>query len=296
MTTPQHNPLLGWLSVATERLPEAVVQIVSQEVTDHFLEAVDDYLAQGLPSQEATTRALADLGLPEAVNLRLKDVHLGKPHYKAAAVASLLILTLLIVMPMLIFNLSADDSRSYQIGNLIMGVLMAGLTTYVLNTLRHLFVWRFGLFNLDKRVKLVMASYLLWLTADTLSLLYYSAPLYIGSLRPLQAAVSNLDKGFIIAAWIGQIGLGFTGATIAYLLWQSPDNLHGMGKLLAVCLMVMTVPIGLAGIAVNAGAESILYMLSLFASLGHITLWPTLTLLFTRATFRLRDKQPPQLA
>lgn len=296
MTVDDHHVLQQWLSAATEKLPAATAELATKELTDHFLDAVEDYQADGLSQTEAQTRALADLGMPKVVGRSLKDVHLGKPHYKTAAFASLLILGVMMGIPMLVYSLFAEEPLVMRMSQVAMGVLIAGLTVYVLNTLRRLLLWRFDLSGVDKPLQVTIGSYLLWLMADALSLLVYNAPLYVGSLRPLATAVSGFDEGLIIAAWAGQIGIGVTGLMLARLLWQAQENLYGIGKLLAGWLVVMALPIGLAGFAANTGAETVVFVLSLLATLGHITIWPTITLLFARAAFRSPNEHPPQLA
>lgn len=296
MSIDDHHTLQQWLAVATEKLPAAITQLVTTECTDHFLDAVEDYQADGLSQTAAQIQALADLGTPEAIGRSLKDVHLGKPHYKTAALASLLILVVMMGIPMLVYSLFAEEPRVVQMSQVAMGVLVACLTVYVLNTLRRLLLWRFELPGTNKPLKVAIGSYLLWLTADTLSLLVYNAPLYVGSLRPLVTAVSTFDRGLIIAAWIGQVGIGLTGLLLAWSLWRAQDSLYGIGKLLAGCLVVMALPIGLAGLAANSDAETAVFVLSLLATLGHITIWPMLTLLFARATFRPPNEHPPQFA
>ncbi|MBK8903831.1 MAG: hypothetical protein IPM53_21800 [Anaerolineaceae bacterium] len=296
MTLDDHHAMQQWLAAATAKLPAATAELVTKEFIDHFLDAVEDYQAEGLSQTAAQTRALADLGTPEAVGRSLKDVHLGKPHYRTAAFASLLILVVMMGIPVLVYSLFAEESLAMQVSQVAMGVLIAVLTVYVLNMLRRLLLWRFDLTAVDKPLQVAIGSYVLWLTADTLSLLVYNAPLYVGSLRALGTAVSAFDKGLIIAAWAGQIGIGITGLVLARLLWRTPENLYGIGKPLAGCLVFMALPIGLAGLATNTGAETVVFVLSLLAMLGHIVIWPTLTLLFARAAFRPPNEHPPQLA
>lgn len=285
-----------WLSHITKGLPDAAVQTITAEITNHFLDAVDDYVAEGLEKEAAQTRALADLGAAETIGRGLKDVYHGHRLYKVGAVASMSILAVLIILPGLIYSLWAENTLAVQISNIITGLVLAGLTAYVLDTLRRLLTWRFGMLALNRAFKIAIAGYLLWLVADIVSLAIYNAPLYIGSLRALSEAVTELDRALIMAAWIGQIGLGISGWLISWALWQTQDNLYGIGKLLAVCLAVMAVPIGLSGFVVNLGWETAVEFLHLLVVMGHIFVWPVITMLFIRAIFRPPTMRPPQLA
>jgi hypothetical protein len=285
-----------WLSHVTKSLPENAAQTITAEITNHFLDAVDDYMAEGLEKEAAQTRALADLGAAGAVGRGLKDVYHGQRLYKIGAVASMSILAILIFIPGIIYNLWAGNMRAVQIGNIFIGFVLAGLTAYVLDTLRRLLIWRFGMLALNRTFKIAIAGYLLWLAADIVSLAVYNAPLYIGSLRALSEAVTELDRALIMAAWIGQIGLGISGGLISWKLWQTQDNLYGIGKLLAVCLAIMAVPIGLSGFVVNLGWVTAVEILYLLVVMGHIFVWPVITMLFIRAIFRPPNVRPPQLA
>lgn len=284
-----------WLSTATESLPTHIIQIVSSEFENHYLDAIDDLVEEGLAQEEAQTQALTSLGQAKAVSRCLKDVHLGRRHYKFAAIASMLILLVMLFFPVFIDSFLAGNPVSKQVGHILTGLLLATLTAYVLNTVRRLLIWRFALQKLDRLFKIAIAGYLLWLAADILSLILYNAPLYIGSLRALPEAVNGFDKVLITAAWVGQIGLGTTGMMIATSLWQSPDGLYHIGKPLAICLGLMAVPIGLAALATNLGLAVLVSILTMFVTMGHILIWPVISMLFVRAIFRPPNAQPPQL-
>lgn len=295
MNKSQPAPFHQWLSTVTDNLPEHVIQIVAPEFENHYLDAIDDLLAEGLTEEEAHKRGLANLGQAEAVGRCLKDVHLGRRQYKIAAVASLLILVVLLFFPVLVESFLAGSPVAVQVGHILTGLVLAALTAYVLNTTRRLLIWRFALQKLDRLFKIAIASYLLWLAADIISLALYNAPLYIGSLRAMNEAVNGFDKFLIAAAWVGQIGLGAAGMMISASLWQSPNDLYSIGKPLAVCLALMAVPIGLAGLAVNLGLTILVSILTTFVIMGHVLIWPVIAMLFVRAIFRPPNAQPPQL-
>ncbi|MAT96304.1 MAG: hypothetical protein CL608_04105 [Anaerolineaceae bacterium] len=283
-----------WLSTATHSLPDHVIQIVGPEFENHYLDAIDDLLEEGLAQEEAQTQALASLGQAKTVSRCLKDVHLGRRQYKVAAVASMLILLVMLFFPVFIDSFLAGNPVSKLVGHVLTGLLLAVLTAYVLNTMRRLLSWRFALHQLDRLFKIAIVSYLLWLAADTISMVLYNASLYIGSLRALNEAVNGFDKALIAAAWIGQIGLGAASLMIAISLWQSQDGLYRIGKPLAICLAVMGVPIGLAGLATNLNLTILVSILTMFVVMGHILIWPVIAMLFVRAIFRPPNPQPPQ--
>jgi hypothetical protein len=295
MNKAQSGLFQQWLSTATESLPTHIIQIVSSEFENHYLDAIGDLLEEGLSQEAVQIQALASLGQAKTVSRCLKDVHLGQRHYKAAAVASMLILVVLLFFPLFIDTFLSIHPVAEQVGHILTGLLLAALTAYVLNTVRRLLIWRFALQKLDRLFKIAIAGYLLWLAADILSLILYNAPLYIGSLRALHEAVNAFDKILIAAAWVGQVGLGATGMMIATSLWQSQDGLYHIGKPLAICLGLMAVPIGLAALATNLGLAVLVSILTMFVTMGHILIWPVISMLFVRAIFRPPNAHPPQL-
>ena len=295
MNTESAAPFRQWLSTVTDSLPTNVVQIVAAEFENHYLDTVEALLDEGFSEKEAHKQSLANLGEAATISRGLKDVHLGHRHYKTAALASLLILVVLLFFPAFIDSFLAASSIATQVGQICTGLLLAGLTAYVLNTVRRLLIWRFALQKLDKLFKIIIIGYLVWLAADIVSLALYNAPLYIGSLRALREAINSFDTGLIAAAWLGQIGLGAAGMALAASLWSAKDNLYRIGKPLAICLALMAGPIGLASLAVNMGLLNLVLVLNMCVILGHILIWPVITMLFVRAIFRPPNAPPPQL-
>jgi len=285
-----------WLADATDGVPAAASHLVSAELSAHFEDAVADYQDEGLTLEEARSRALSDLGLPDCTGRGLKDVHRGRRHYKLAAVASLLILANMFLLPTIVYSVLAGKSAAARAALIVGDLLLAGLTAYVLLALRRLLVWRFDRVRLGVVFDIVIASYLLWIAADVTSVFALNLTLYIGSMRPFADAVSGFDWALILLAATGQIGLALGGLIVAGALWTSEDNLYGIGKPLAIGLVLMALPIGTASLALNLGADIVYQILSLLSMVAHASLWPILTLLFVRAVFHPRGLRPARFA
>ncbi|MEJ2750682.1 MAG: hypothetical protein P8183_22665 [Anaerolineae bacterium] len=58
----------------------------------------------------------------------------------------------------------------------------------------------------------------------------------------------------------------------------------------------MAVPIGLSGFVVNLGWGTAVEFLYLLVVMGHIFVWPVITMLFIRTIFRPPTMHPPQFA
>lgn len=285
-----------WLAAATDGVPAAASHLVSAELSAHFEDAVADYQDEGLSLEEARSRALSDLGLPDLTGRGLKDVHRGRRHYKLAALASLLILANMFLLPTIIYSVLAGNPAAARAALIVGDLVLAGLTAYVLLALRRLLVWRFDKVRLGVVFDGVIAGYLLWIAADVTSVFALDLTLYIGSMRPLAEAVSGLDLALILLATAGQFAVALGGLVVSGALWISEENLYGIGKPLALGLVVMALPIGTASLALNLGADIAYQILALLSMVAHASLWPILTLLFVRAVFHPRGLRPARFA
>ncbi len=76
----------AWLQTATHGLPQNRVSAIRAELTGHYLDAVDDYLLQGLSSENAHHLALRELGDAKSVCDGLRSVHIHRYEYWRAMV------------------------------------------------------------------------------------------------------------------------------------------------------------------------------------------------------------------
>src|SRR5689334_11392718 len=82
MTTPEFE---RWLKRATKRLPADTAAIVREELTAHFEDALEDYLAAGRTPQEAQQAALLALGDGAEVAEGFQQTHFSGRRYLLAA-------------------------------------------------------------------------------------------------------------------------------------------------------------------------------------------------------------------
>src|SRR5690349_20478008 len=82
MITPEFE---RWLKRATKRLPSETAEIVREELTAHFEDAVADYLAEGKTPQEAQQAALLALGDEGEISDGFQQTHFAGRRYLIAA-------------------------------------------------------------------------------------------------------------------------------------------------------------------------------------------------------------------
>ncbi len=72
-----HDPRLEhWLDGACRGLADSAKQRVREEITAHYLDALEHYESMGLPLAEAERNAVQELGSPRRARWRLRKVHL----------------------------------------------------------------------------------------------------------------------------------------------------------------------------------------------------------------------------
>lgn len=101
----------SWLQTATQGLPIHRLEAIRNELTGHYLDAVDDYLLQGLSADNARTIALRELGDARAVCDGLRSVHIHKRDYwRAFRLACMPTVCVIIFLPAIgqIRNYRAD--------------------------------------------------------------------------------------------------------------------------------------------------------------------------------------------
>jgi len=89
-----------WLQTATQGLPQNRVSGIRAELRGHYLDAVDDYLLQGLSSQNAHQLALRELGDAQTVCDGLRSVHIHpRDYWRAMFIACMPTACVMIFLP-----------------------------------------------------------------------------------------------------------------------------------------------------------------------------------------------------
>lgn len=89
-----------WLQTATQGLPQNRIDTIRAELTGHYLDAVDDYLLQGLSSENAHYLALRELGDAKAVCDGLRSVHIHpRDYWRAMLIACMPTACVMLFLP-----------------------------------------------------------------------------------------------------------------------------------------------------------------------------------------------------
>ncbi|MFC1974773.1 hypothetical protein ACFLXQ_00060 [Chloroflexota bacterium] len=287
MNTPLHPDLKHWLDTVTQQLPLEATDYTRNELIAHYEDAMAGYIAAGLSPDQAHTQAMTDLGKDEVTWRGLKDAHLGYKRYQWAMIASFSMLMFMLGFP-IIYLASGLKENSSQVITLFVidDLLLYGLTTFVLFSVKQLFTWRFNLSETGRFIWLSVGGLTLQIIADITSVLMFGYSHNVGNKYvTIFQTGSVLETGLHLVSLVGfvLIGIGLLG--LARQILKTKPGLYGLSVLLAVLLMVMGGCFVSGWFWLNI-SSAISLLIGVIVQLCHLIIWSLLTLLFFRALYR----------
>ena len=297
MTTPLHPDLNRWLDTVTQNLPADAAAYTRNEIIAHYQDAVADYTAAGSTPAEAHAQAMADLGQDTDTARGLKDAHLGYRRYQWAMLASMAMLVSMLGLPVVYLALGLKhNSNEATTLFVIADLLLFGLTTFVLFTLKELLTWRFNLPQASRFIWLSIGGLTLQILADVASLSLYGYSHNIGTEQvTIFQAGSGLETVVHAASLVGFLLLGIGLLGLARQLSKAETSLYGLGKPLVILLVILGGLFTTGWFWLNVPSFVIVELGGVLAQFSHFLLWPLLTLLFFRVVYRPTD-HPTRLA
>jgi hypothetical protein len=278
-----------WLDQATQGVPRRWAASIRAELTAHFEDTTADLLQQGVPQETAHQRALAVLGDPQAVARGFNDVHRGRRHYFAAALACVLLLVENFNLPQgFLMPDWAESSASSRIFYAADHALTILLTLYVVFVIGRLLVWRFDNEAVNTPVKIVLGG----LVANLIG------TVILDLVRDNRTPVPTLLNATNLAEGVGSLlqdgGVLITSAGVVALGTCVLPTLNKLAK-------------GIAVSAIFEGTAAVSYILTLYLDgrnflyffilivLNTTILLPAISLVFIRAWISYR-RLPTQIA
>jgi hypothetical protein len=280
-----HNGLSNWLAQATQNLPQQPASIIRAELADHFEDAVADLLEQGISEAAAHQRALVELGDPQLAAYGFKDVYLGRHHYMAAMVISLIMMMLPFLVPQIHAALGIIDlSMADRIFYIIAHIVSTSLLVYVVVTFRKLLVWRFNNQTVEMPIKIVLGSATAYLIGNAISELTVESwdptPTFLSASNALEGAGLLIMHGSMLALGISFLLLLACCLSIRNTVLKVVVVLGGLFNVFYILTLVLYY--------LNMPQAFLFYNLRVLTSLA---LWPTVSLLFLHPLFFYR--RPP---
>lgn len=270
-----------WLNEAMAGLQQDVAAMTRDEIAAHYEDALDAYMDEGLPTAQAHTRAMTDLGASAATAGGLRDVHHGPQQYSRAALASFLVLMFIFVVPA-IFEFSGGAT---SLAFTLTSIVQLALSVFALMVFKRLLRWRLDV-NVERPIVLVNIGLAGEIIAAIVSELVFGSLdyAYMNSLPP--RSTEPLALLLLGAVFISRAMAGYGALVIGRKVFSQGGELFGLARFIGLVALVMGV--GLLGYvaAPFVGTTFMSYMFMVAVMIGHVFLWPLLTLLFFRAVYR----------
>ncbi len=286
-----HPDLVRWLDAATRGLPREAAQASRAELLAHYQDACDDYVEQGLTTDVAHGRALADLGVASTTASGLVGVHRGQAHYLPAALASMVFVFAYFVLPPILQSLGGISEPVWD----VLELAQMGIMVYVLAVLRWLVRWRFAGDGIETAFRLIIGGVIGEMIAGSLSLILLGTDAHLNVTQTLFTVTGFLPVLTLAIVEVSWLVVGVGTIYLGLKVMPTSGVLYGLEKPVAFLSIMM----GLCMIAVTtlAYVEATKAVLLVFVGiwLVHATIWPLFTLLFFRAAYR-SPVRPARLA
>ncbi len=276
------DDLTRWLDQATGSLRPEQAAPIRAELAAHFEDAVDDWMAQGLPPEDASRRALGDLGDPYAASCGFNDTHRGRQRYLVGMLASLLVLTFILGFSPLAYlqgllgveqSFVVDEYSTTERLFRIIGALLDGvLFAQVVIAFKQLITWRFNILSVDLPSRLIIGGF---------------------AINRIGIMISTLEPSFFTTGGDVMRG-GMLAVNVGLLLLARrlfPIN-NGLMKGIAVTGGALSLVLPVTEILRQLGI--VFFYLEWWAVL-NFALWPLVSLAFLQAIITYRH-QPFQTA
>lgn len=203
-----------WLHTAVKQLPKDVQTVVQDELTAHYLDAVDAYIAAGLSKKEANETALIDLGQASQTQQQLKETHCAGRRYKTAVLlGTLMPIGLLLPIFFIQFFGSMD---------LVIFIFLALPALYGFTTFRIYLEQQYGFYEAKRPLFLLKLCGTSILLANSLTLIFFQESLlFMMGAFYFEERPFSTSTIFVIIAIVAIIGVALS------LIWLG-EQLMGL--------------------------------------------------------------------
>lgn len=225
-----HPDLDRWLKKSTRGLDAELSDMMRDEITAHYEDAMDDYVAEGYDLVTAHQMTMRDLGDESAVGKALRQVHYGNLRYLLYALVGL-------AFPIAyILSIPFNERLVGGVGfNLAIFLPMI----YVISSFRTVLRDRFSQVNIEQNIMLIRWGIILVCVTRLIGWRLYHQPTIIESYtRSIFEAVSMWEMGLNMVSIAGLL-LAATGfVLIGEQTLHLQEDFYGLLKPLALSIIV----------------------------------------------------------
>ncbi len=275
-----NQDLIRWLDRATSDLPGEVREMVRDEISAHYEDAVAEHRERGLTSEVAHRAAIAELGDAGETASGLCETHLAERSYVRAMIISA-------AFPIVYLLLEMKTNLSWAAYDFIFCAAILFPSLYVLRAFKRLLVGRYLFTPTDWLFPLLNGAIVMLCVPRMIPFLLGREALpFEHFTKFIVEAPWSLDTLLMLAACGGMALSGLSCILLSDRLAKLEDGLFGLRRPLRYTLLLTGV--GMVGFLVGILAKAYVFgsltnLLTIFAFLLTNTLW---TLLFFRSVYR----------
>ena len=277
-----------WLDNATEGLPQRIKKSIRAEFEAHYVDAVEEYLAEGCESNQAHRRALADLGHPAEIRTGLRNTHLAERRYlKAAAVGVLFPIGLI---PMY------SGLLGYTVLNQILLLLIVLLpAVYIFKTFNRMLIARFNFEQLNLLTDAFVYGLIAFMGLNIFSLLRFQHQILWSSQADYPAGASLFELALYYMGLVILLLLGVLMMLWSQRLGNLGDSLYEMRPLLRYTMLACGFLIAIDTLGFANQSFIMVKFADALVMLSYIIGSGLMSLIFVRVVYR-GSSHPAQLA
>lgn len=257
-----HPDLARWLKKSTRGLDADLAEMIREEITAHYEDAVDDYVAQGKTPDEAHMLAMRDLGDESAVGKGFRQVHHSDRRYLLYALVGL-------AYP--VGYLLSIPFNERLVGGVAFNLAIFLPIIYIISSFRTLLRDRISTVDIEKNIMLVRWGIILLCLTRFLGWEIFHQPTIVESYsRSLFDAVNGFEMMLNIVSIAGLL-LGAVGfVLIGEQTLRLREDFYGVLRTLGMAIIVCGSGFAIYGVGSMFGQATLCMLAEMFAVIGGI--------------------------
>ena len=246
-------------------------------------------MSQDYSKTQAYQKSLNDLGDAAQVAQRLKYVHIFRQHYKWAIFACAAMLLLFFMIPLIAQSLNTG-ARDYPLLYVGLDVLLVGVSIFILNILRQLFIDDLNL-AINKQVfMLIIFGLSGQVLGDGLTRIFFEYPIYEESLRTFSTTEGTVDRLLLLITVGSRVAVGIGLIQLSWQILKAKVDLYNLGKPFGVLCALLGTALATFHLFTHLQTDFLAYLVYAVMLITHALLWPVLILVFYRQVYRKSEE------
>ena len=244
-----HPNLERWLTKSTQGLSSELYEMICEEITEHYEDAHEDYLAQGYDQVTAHEMVMRDLGDESAVGKEFRQVHYSNLRY---------LLYVLVGLAYPIGYILSIPFNEYLVGGIAFNLAIFLPMIYIISSFRTLLRDRFSQTNIEHNIMLIRWGIILLCVTRLIGWRIYHHPTILESYsRSIFDAVSIWEMGLNLASIAGLLLAAIGFILIGEQTVRMREDFYGLLKPLGLSIMIGGVGFAVYGLSSLFGYEDV---------------------------------------